>query len=49
MVSSEMEEVLRLSDRTLVMNHGRIVSEYVKKEITAERILRDSAKFISEV
>lgn len=49
MVSSEMEEVLRLSDRTLVMNHGRIVSEYVKKEITAERILRDSSKFISEV
>lgn len=49
MVSSEMEEVLRLSDRTLVMNHGRIVSEYVKKEITAERILRDSTKFISEV
>lgn len=49
MVSSEMEEVLRLSDRTLVMNHGRIISEYVKKEITAERILRDSAKFISEV
>lgn len=49
MVSSEMEEVLRLSDRTLVMNHGRIVSEYVKKDITAERILRDSSKFISEV
>lgn len=49
MVSSEMEEVLRLSDRTLVMNHGRIVSEYVKKEITVERILRDSSKFISEV
>ena len=49
MVSSEMEEVLRLSDRTLVMNHGRIVSEYVKKEITVERILWDSSKFISEV
>lgn len=49
MVSSEMEEVLRLSDRTLVMNHGRIVSEYAKDEITAERILQDSSKFISEV
>ncbi|MDO4793950.1 MAG: sugar ABC transporter ATP-binding protein [Filifactor alocis] len=49
MVSSEMEEVLRLSDRTLVMNHGRLVSEYAKDEITAERILQDSSKFISEV
>ena len=49
MVSSEMEEVMRLSDRTLVMNHGRIVSEYAKNDITAEKILQDSSKFISEV
>lgn len=49
MVSSEIEEVLRLSHRTLVLNHGRIVSEYTREEMSADKILRDSSKFISEV
>ncbi|MGO1469360.1 MULTISPECIES: sugar ABC transporter ATP-binding protein [Bacillota] len=45
-VSSESEEIIKLSDRTLVMSQGKIVSEYKKGEITSEKILRDSAKFI---
>ena len=46
MVSSESEEIIKLSDRTLVMSQGRIVSEYYKGKISSETILRDSAKFI---
>lgn len=48
MVSSEIEEVIRLSHRTLVLNHGKIVSEYRQAEMSADRILQDSSKFISE-
>jgi len=46
MVSSESDEIIKLSDRTLVMSQGRIVSEYPKGEISSEKILRDSAKYI---
>ena len=46
MVSSESDEIINLSDRTLVMSQGRIVSEYPKGEISSEKILRDSAKYI---
>lgn len=49
MVSSEMDEILRLSHRTLVMRNGRFVSEYSRFEISAERILQDSSKFTREV
>lgn len=46
-VSSEAEEIIKLSDRTLVMSRGRIVSEYKKSDITSEKILRDSARYIN--
>ena len=45
-VSSESDEIIKLSDRTLVMSQGRIVSEYQKGEISSENILKDSAKYI---
>jgi ABC-type sugar transport system ATPase subunit len=38
-VSSEMEEVLKLSDRVLVMRAGRIVAELKKDEIKQETII----------
>jgi ribose transport system ATP-binding protein len=39
-VSSEMEEVLRMSDRTLVMCQGRITGELNRAELSEEAIMR---------
>lgn len=38
-VSSEVEEVLGLSHRVLVMRHGRMVAEFARGEATRERVL----------
>jgi ribose transport system ATP-binding protein len=38
-VSSEMEEVLRMSDRTLVMHQGRITGELAREQLTEEAVL----------
>ncbi len=40
MVSSELPEVLAMSDRILVMREGRIVGELYKEEATKEAVLR---------
>jgi ABC-type sugar transport system ATPase subunit len=42
-VASELEEVIGLCDRSLVIADGRIVGEYSKAEITEDRILRTIA------
>lgn len=39
MVSSELPEVLGLSDRILVLHEGRLTGEFTKKEATPERIM----------
>jgi ribose transport system ATP-binding protein len=39
-VSSEMEEVLRMSDRTLVMCQGRITGELQRDELSEEAVMR---------
>ena len=39
MISSEMPELIGMSDRMLVMNNGKIVGELSKEEVTQERIL----------
>lgn len=38
-VSSELEEILTLSDRILIMHHGMIKGELLRKEATKEKIL----------
>ncbi len=38
-VSSEMEEVLRMSDRTLVMHEGRLAGELSREQLTEESIM----------
>lgn len=43
LVSSELPEILALSDRILVMNHGRIVKELDPSEASEEIILSYSA------
>jgi len=39
-VSSEMEEVLGMSDRTLVMHEGRITGELMREELSEEAVMR---------
>lgn len=43
-ISSELVEVLRLADRTLVMRHDSIVSEYKRGEASENLIFRDAAR-----
>ena len=43
MFSSEMEELLAMCDRILVMNRGRIVADLARGEATQERILHYAA------
>ncbi len=39
-VSSEMEEILRLSDRALVMHEGRITGELKREELSEEAVMQ---------
>jgi ABC-type sugar transport system ATPase subunit len=39
MVSSDLSEVLDLSDRVLVMKEGRLVRELTREEATPERVM----------
>jgi rhamnose transport system ATP-binding protein len=39
MISSELPEVLRISDRILVMREGRLAAEYSRAEATEEKIM----------
>ena len=39
MISSELPEVLAMSDRVLVMREGRINAELFKRDATAERVI----------
>ncbi|OQY34498.1 MAG: D-xylose ABC transporter ATP-binding protein [Spirochaetaceae bacterium 4572_59] len=43
MISSEMPELLGMSDRILVMREGRIVKEFTKEEATQNKILEAAA------
>lgn len=40
MISSELPEVLGMSDRILVMREGRITAEYSREEATQEKIMK---------
>ena len=39
MISSEMPELLGMSDRIYVMNEGRIVGEFTQAEATQEKMM----------
>jgi ABC-type sugar transport system ATPase subunit len=39
MISSELPEVLRVSDRILVMREGRLAAEYSRAQATEEEIM----------
>ena len=48
MISSEVEEIFRMSNRILVMSNGKIVSEYENGQVSSEEIFRDSASLLRE-
>ncbi|HSK28918.1 MAG TPA: ribose ABC transporter ATP-binding protein RbsA, partial [Candidatus Limnocylindria bacterium] len=39
LVSSELPEVLGLSDRVLVLREGRVAGEFTRAEATPERVM----------
>ncbi len=47
MISSELEELIGIADRILVMAHGEIVAEHGREEFDRERIL-DSAMWLTK-
>jgi len=42
MISSELPELLGMSDRILVMHQGRISGEFTSEEATQEKILHSA-------
>ena len=48
MISSELTEILGLSDRILVMREGRIVAELVPSETSEEQIIEYATTAISK-
>jgi rhamnose transport system ATP-binding protein len=47
MISSELPEILGMSDRVLVMREGRVVAEFAREEATQERII-EAASGVAE-
>jgi ABC-type sugar transport system ATPase subunit len=43
LISSELPEILGMSDRVLVMREGRLVAEFPRAEASQERIVRAAA------
>ena len=43
LISSELPEVLGLSDRALVMREGRLVGEFTRAEASEEKLLASAA------
>jgi methyl-galactoside transport system ATP-binding protein len=46
MISSEMPELIGVTDRILVMSNGRVAGIVDSKETTQEEIMKLSTKFI---
>ncbi|MEO0294177.1 MAG: sugar ABC transporter ATP-binding protein [candidate division WOR-3 bacterium] len=43
LISSELPEIINMSDRILVMREGKIIGEFLKKEATQEKIMKLAA------
>ena len=42
LISSELEEVMSMSDRLIVMNQGRVAGEHLRGTATSEQIMREA-------
>ena len=49
MISSELPEILGMSDRVLVMREGRLVAEFSREEATQERVIHAAAGVLESV
>ena len=47
MISSEMPEIIGMSDRVIVMCQGRVTGEYERGHMTQEQIMGDATKFLA--
>jgi rhamnose transport system ATP-binding protein len=48
LISSELPEILGMSDRVLVMREGRLVAEFTRAEATQERVIHAAAGVAEE-
>ncbi len=48
MVSSEMPELIAMSDRSIVLSNGRITGEFIGEDITQENLMRAAIKGYSD-
>ena len=48
MISSEMQEIMRVCDRILVMHEGEITGELDAEEVTQEDIMKLASKIEGE-
>ena len=47
MISSEMEEIMGMSDRMLVMSEGKVVGELQKEDFSQDQILKYASNITS--
>jgi ABC-type sugar transport system ATPase subunit len=47
MISSELPEILSMSDRIIVMCQGRITGEFQREEVTQEDIMACATQFLT--
>ena len=47
MISTELEELIGMADRILVMNKGNIVAEFLKNEFNQEKIMKEATKTLN--
>ena len=47
MVSSELPEILGMSDRVLVMHEGRLTGEFTRDEVTQEKIMHAATGIVA--
>ena len=49
MISSELPEILGMSDRILVMHEGAIVAEYLSADATEEKIIHSASRWLPAI
>ena len=46
MISSEMPEIMGMSDRVIVLCQGRVTGEFERRTMTQEQIMTSATQFI---